>query len=231
MRLLLSSILFAALGFSAVPAKAGFAGQYALEISTVNRRAGGGLNRVRASNNPNAYIDCSLDSSGSLWCSAWDGTVFVYCYTQNPAFFPAAQMLYPASHLVFEWNASGECTRVTADNMSQYLPGSGGSRDTQTVFVDDRDELLAMGSMSGARGSANKVEYIGCRLDEYASGPTVWCNAHDRGVKVAACHSSDPALVTAAQMINETSLIQFMWDPSTHLCIELLVANDTSNLP
>ncbi len=68
----------------------------------------------------------------------------------------------------------------------------------------------ASGSVRDARDSADAWQFIGCRVTG-SSTPSVSCQAYNAALETAACSSTQPGHVAAAQSINELSKITFSW--------------------
>ncbi len=68
----------------------------------------------------------------------------------------------------------------------------------------------AQGSVSGARRSADAVQYIYCAASATLSGAVSGsCNARDKLGNVRSCSTTVPAMIDAIQSIDDSSFILF----------------------
>src|SRR5262245_52824880 len=79
----------------------------------------------------------------------------------------------------------------------------------------------AVGSMAGARYSADNQQYIGCSLANNI-GTYITCSATDKTGKSLSC-SAPPQWLATVKAITDSSLISFSVTPYTFSCSSLAV--------
>jgi len=113
-------------GLLGTAASAGYRYTTEVVIDTANRHAKGSLADARASADNLQFIGCSTrTSSGGVYvsCSAQDANgVSVTCTSSNSSFVQVVAALASDSTLYMEWDSSGNCTSLTADNYSNNTP-------------------------------------------------------------------------------------------------------------
>ncbi len=104
---------------------------------------------------------------------------------------------------------------------SQSLPAWAGLVYTPQVSVSSSG---AVGSMAGARYSADSTQYIGCTFSN-TSGPYVLCNATDNTGKSLFCVTTESKYLAAAKAITDFSYIYFGATLGGGSCTYLQVQN------
>jgi hypothetical protein len=110
--------------------------------------------------------------------------------------------------------------------VSQSFPAWAGLVYTPEVFVGSSG---AVGSMAGARYSADSIQYIGCSISN-TNGPYVSCSAWDKTGKALSCTSTESRYLTAAKAITDFSAINFSVTPGSARCSYLGVDNYSMRL-
>ena len=91
----------------------------------------------------------------------------------------------------------------------------------------------AQGSLTGARISTNRLEYINCYIivnSESLGVPvTGFCAARDAAGKMAQCKTTEREMIRAIEGINAASDVRFIWD-SSQRCMQIFVRHASSNL-
>jgi hypothetical protein len=93
-------------------------------------------------------------------------------------------------------------------------------------------ERNAYGTIGTVRNSVDSVQYIGCSIRTFDTGPTqyVTCYAKDALGAYASCSTSAQNFVTVAETITTDSHIYFSWNDLGQ-CTYLFVDNGSINAP
>lgn len=99
---------------------------FPVTVNAANQHAQGSLGSTRNSADAGTYIGCYVTaqpgSSTSATCYAKDPTSHGNCFTTNSAMVAAVESVQGDSWISFDWDASGNCTRVVVDNGSGNEP-------------------------------------------------------------------------------------------------------------
>ena len=106
------------------------------------------------------------------------------------------------------------------------LPAWAGLVYTPEVFVGTTG---AVGSMAGARYSADSTQYIGCTFSN-TTGPYVLCNAMDKTGRSLFCIGNQASYLAAAKAITDFSYINFSVTSGGAFCTYLGVDNYSMRL-
>lgn len=90
----------------------------------------------------------------------------------------------------------------------------------------------AYGSMTGARYSADGIQFIGCisTASDNTTNNLVLCYAQDNIRNYRSCGSQDPKLQEAVQAITDSSYITFTIDRSNGQCRDITIYDESSYL-
>ena len=126
---LLKIMVFAVL-IIPVPILAGYKYPYSVSINSIpgtdRYYAAGSVSNARYGfgADPAARIGCSANTYGEVVCEAKTpyGVKNGGCRSVTPIHHRIALSIKSSSYVYFEWNASGQCTRIIVKNGSLYLP-------------------------------------------------------------------------------------------------------------
>ena len=105
---------------------------------------------------------------------------------------------------------------VMAVSLILAANASGGASSSVPVEITidpDNGWFYAQGSMGTARWSDNDVELIGCGVKKFSGYEWGFCQARDATDYYVSCRTEDPQILEALSVINDTSFIQFNWEP------------------
>ena len=99
----------------------------------------------------------------------------------------------------------------------------GGMKTSEQVSITtvSSDKLRVHGSLSGARNSADSVQYIGCKI-RYDFG---YCWGRDASGRTAQCSSSQVGIMAAMRAVTAASYLDFTIQAGT--CTNLEVATSS----
>jgi hypothetical protein len=91
----------------------------------------------------------------------------------------------------------------------------------------------ALGSLVGARYSADSTQFIGCGVSTGINGPVTECTATDKTGAVAYCFSTDSKFSEVVQTMTSFSFIYFdyVFDGTRNNCNFIGVNNASTTLP
>jgi hypothetical protein len=115
---------------------------------------------------------------------------------------------------------------------SQSLPAWAGTIANSQVSIgyDGSTPVNAEGTLTGARYSADGVQYIRCdvvQVNHYA--PDVTCAARDLTGRTVFCASTDPRFADAVKGMTDSSYISFTFT-SDGICTDMEVTNASYTL-
>jgi hypothetical protein len=114
--------------------------------------------------------------------------------------------------------------------LSTSIPAWAGFTETEEVQVYTNTGV-ALGTMTGARYSADNTQYIGCSLERGTIPPReIYCEAQDRYNKRVACRSNEARFIGAVKAMTDSSYIFFSVVPGTGLCASVSVRNNSAYL-
>jgi hypothetical protein len=105
-----------------------------VQVNLSGRSAAGSVGTARNSLDTTQYIGCQMwsfgDSTGAtIYCfartapTATAASTYAQCIAGNsPSMASVVDAMGPASQIVFEWDANGNCTYIAADNSSSWEP-------------------------------------------------------------------------------------------------------------
>jgi hypothetical protein len=115
---------------------------------------------------------------------------------------------------------------------SQSTPAWAGQKTTREVEIvpaQGGQISIAIGSMGGARYSADSKQYIGCSFSN-TTGPFVTCSATDKTGKSAFCTSTDLAVAAVVKTITDFSRLYFEIPQGSASCRFLVAENSSQYL-
>lgn len=117
----LGAFLFA----TSITAAAGAGDSLEYSVQVYSTSAYGGVDAARYSGDSTQYIGCYYDGgSGTPYggCQARDSSGnYKSCWTTDPSITQVMAAINHTTLLTFEFNSSGQCTFIEADNESMYL--------------------------------------------------------------------------------------------------------------
>ena len=112
---------------SASLAAAGYNWTVPVMVDVRNRNAQGSMGGAHNSADNQQYIGCNLSGWAGgridLSCYARDAAnASGSCWSSDPGLIAVAATINPTTYLYFEWDVSGQCTRVHVSNTSMSNP-------------------------------------------------------------------------------------------------------------
>jgi hypothetical protein len=108
------------------------------------------------------------------------------------------------------------------------IPAWAGSASSNEVYIDP-GILSVQGSLTGARYSADREQYLECDSTSYSSAytndPFVQCSAKDKSGRYFFCYSPDPRFVDAVKGMTDASHIYVTRNRIRQTCTDLEITN------